>query len=168
MVLGRRDSAIARNACRKTDHDAVQAARSARGRARRDAGGDRRAAAADDLFGVLLADRDQVVSIDRMVDALWTDRAPDASGAVGDDVRLAVACRHLGDGTSSPRVPGTASSERSAHATPTSSRRSSGAAERSLPDRALDCFDSALSACGAAIPSGSWHPSGGRSPRRRG
>src|SRR6478752_5688492 len=50
------------------------------------------------LLGLLLAGRDQVVSVDRMVDALWADRAPDgAARSVMTYVsRLRAA---LGDGT---------------------------------------------------------------------
>ena len=96
------------------------------------------------LLGLLLAGRDQVVSIDRMVDALWADRAPDgaARSAMTYVSRLRAA---LGDGTVVTQGAGyrLERTERTCDADEFTALV--GAAERSLPDRAVDCFDSALS-----------------------
>ena len=95
------------------------------------------------LFGVLLANREQVVGIDRIVDALWTDRPPvSAARAVMTYVsRLRTT---LGDGYVVTQGAGYRLTCVGATCDADEFVALVQAAERSLPDRALDCLSSAL------------------------
>jgi DNA-binding SARP family transcriptional activator/WD40 repeat protein len=95
------------------------------------------------LLGALLVQRDRVVSIDRLVEVLWRDTAPQgAARSTMTYVSRLRAC--LGDGAIATLGAGYRLERSAATCDADDFEALIAAAEHSLPDRAVECYEAAL------------------------